>query len=149
MHRNALRLLATMLVMLGLLTLGVAPAAAQEEDLTVEVTFDATIDPRTGQVTLSGTISCSEPAFVDIFGELHQQVGRIFTVSGFFGVRVQCPGPEGITYAVPVTPYQGRLTPGPARLTGSVFGCVFDPDVGCAKSFNRQLDTTIRLAPAT
>jgi hypothetical protein len=147
MHRNALRLLATMLVVLGMLTLGVTRVAAQE-DLTVEVTFDPTIVPRTGQVTLSGTISCSEPAFVDIFGELHQQVGRIFTVTGFFGVRVQCPGPEGITYAVPVTPYQGSLTPGPARLTGSVFGCVFDPHVGCAKSFHRQLDTTIRIAPA-
>jgi hypothetical protein len=147
MHRNALRLLATMLVVLGMLTLGVTRVAAQEE-LTVEVTFDPTIVPRTGQVTLSGTISCSEPAFVDIFGELHQQVGRIFTVTGFFGVRVQCPGPEGITYAVPVTPYQGSLTPGPARLTGSVFGCVFDPHVGCAKSFHRQLDTTIRIAPA-
>jgi hypothetical protein len=147
MHRNALRLLATMLVVLGMLTLGVTRVAAQEE-LTVEVTFDPTIVPRTGQVTLSGTISCSEPAFVDIFGELHQQVGRIFTVTGFFGVRVQCPGPEGITYAVPVTPYQGSLTPGPARLTGSVFGCVFDPRVGCAKSFHRQLDTTIRIAPA-
>jgi hypothetical protein len=72
MHRNALRLLATMLVMLGLLMLGVAPAVAQEE-LTVEVTFDqATVDPRTGEVTLSGTITCSEPAFVDIFGELRQ-----------------------------------------------------------------------------
>jgi hypothetical protein len=147
MHRNALRLLATMLVVLGMLTLGVTRVAAQEE-LTVEVTFDPTIVPRTGQVTLSGTISCSEPAFVDIFGELHQQVGRIFTVTGFFGVRVQCPGPEGITYAVPVTPYQGSLTPGPARLTGSVFGCVFDPHVGCAKTFQRQLDTTIRIAPA-
>jgi len=96
MHRNALRLLATMLVMLGLLTLGVAPVVAQEE-LTVVVTFDqATVDPQTGEVTLSGTITCSEPAQVEVFGELRQEVGRIFTVRSFFGLGfVECPGPGG------------------------------------------------------
>jgi hypothetical protein len=149
MHRNVLRLLATMLVMLGLLTLGVAPAVAQEE-LTVEVTFDqTTVDPRTGEVTLSGTITCSEPALVDVFGELRQQVGRIFTVRGFVGVFVECPGPEGTTFTVTVTADQGRFVPGPARLTAVVFGCVLDPvTFECTETFVEELDRAIRLAPA-
>lgn len=51
MPRNVLRVLATMLVMLGLLILGETPAVAQEEP-TLEVTIDqATIDPQTGEVT--------------------------------------------------------------------------------------------------
>jgi hypothetical protein len=148
MHRNTLRLLATMLVMLGLLTLGVTPAVAQQE-LTVDVTIDqATVDPRTGEVTLSGTVTCSEPALVDIFGELRQQVGRIFTVRGFFGVFVECPGPEGTTFSVTVIADQGRFTPGRARLIAFIFGCVPDPELGCVRTFFEELDTTIRLAPA-
>jgi hypothetical protein len=148
MHGNALRLLATMLMMLGLLTLGVTPVAAQEE-LTVDVTFDqATVDPRTGEVTLSGTITCSEPAVVDVFGELRQQVGRIFTVRGFFGVFVECPGPEGTTFTVTFTADQGRFAPGAARLIVTVLGCVPDPELGCSKFFFEQFEQTIRLRPA-
>jgi hypothetical protein len=77
MHHNALRLLATVLVVLGLVTLGVAPAAAQEVDLTVEVTYDqATVDPRTGQVTLSGTITCSERAFVTLLNVFERPLSK-------------------------------------------------------------------------
>jgi hypothetical protein len=150
MHHNALRLFATMLVVLGLLTLGVAPAAAQEA-LTVQVTFDqTTVDPRTGQVTLSGTVTCSEPARVEILGDLRQEVGRIFTVRSFFGTGfVYCPGPEGTTFSRTVTSIEGRFAPGPASLMLFIFGCVLDPlGVGCIKTFEGRLDTTIRLAPA-
>jgi hypothetical protein len=147
MHRNALRLLTTMLVMLGLLTLGVIRAVPQEE-LTVDVSIDqATVNPRTGEVTLTGTVTCSERALVDIFGELCQQVGRIFTVRGFFDVFVECPGPEGTTFSVTFASDQGRFTPGQARLIAFIFGCVPDPEPGCVRTSFEQLDTTIRLAP--
>jgi hypothetical protein len=70
-------------------------------------------------------------------------------VRGFFGVFVECPGPEGTTFSVTVTVDQGRFTPGRARLIASVFGCVFDPELGCTKTFFEQIDRTIRLAPAS
>jgi hypothetical protein len=150
MHHNALRLLATVLVVLGLVTLGVAPAAAQEVDLTVEVTYDqATVDPRTGQVTLSGTITCSERAFVTLLVVLRQEAGPTPTAQAFFGVSVVCPGPEGITWSRTVTGGEGRFHPGPVRLIARVIGCVFESRLGCVKFFFEDLDTTIRLAPAT
>jgi hypothetical protein len=149
MHRSTLRLVAITLVTLGLLTLGVASAAAQD-GLTVEVTFDqTTIDPRTGEATLSGTITCSEPASVDVNGALQQVIGRIATARSFFVFSpVECPGPEGTSFTVTLTADQGRFAPGPARITAEVFGCVFVPEVGCTELFFEELDRTIRLKPA-
>jgi hypothetical protein len=143
MHRNALRLLTTMLVMLGLLTLGVAPAAAQQQ-FTLDVTFDQfTIDPRTGEVTVSGTITCSEPARVFIFAEIRQHG---LTTRGFFSVSVACPGPEGIAFSEPVFT-EDRFHPGRARLIARVHACIPIP-FECLEVFDGRIDTTIRLLPA-
>ena len=150
MPRNVLRVLATMLIMLGLLTLGVTPAVAQEEP-TVEVTFDqATIDPRTGEVTLTGTVICSgldsQYAFVEIFGDLRQDVGR--GVWAPFYVVTPCP-PEGTTFSQTFTAVAGRLRPGPAHLTAVIIGCIPERIAPvCAVTFSELLDTTIRLTPA-
>jgi hypothetical protein len=151
MHRNVLRVLATMVIMLGLLTLGVTPTVAQEEP-TVEVTIDqATIDPRTGEVTLTGTATCSglgsQFAFVEIFGDLRQDVGG--GVWAPFYVVTPCP-PEGATFSQTFTAVQGsRLRPGPAHLTAVIIGCVPEPiPPACSVTFSELLDTTIRLTPA-
>jgi hypothetical protein len=162
MPRNVLRLLATMLVMLGLLTLGVAPAIAQEEP-TVEVTIDqATIDLQTGEVTLTGTMTgtatCSDsgsqyPVFVEIYGQLRQplQYPHGQTVLGYFyEVVAPCPGPEGATFSVTFSAsYSGRFRPGPAHLSAVIIGCApIYPASACETRFSEQLDTTIRLTPA-
>jgi hypothetical protein len=151
MPRNVLRLLATILVMLGLLTLGVAPAVAQEE-LTVEVTFDqATIDPRTGEVTLTGTVICSEYSefvFVEIYGQLVQGVGRGGVWAPFDVLVAPCT-PEGATFSKTFTAVAGRLRPGPAHLTADIFGCAaIYPVPSCQVRFYERLDTTIQLNPA-
>jgi hypothetical protein len=146
----AFRLLVTVLMALGLLASNAAPSVAQE-GLVVDVTIDqATVDPRTGDVTLTGTVTCSEPAVVDVFGELRQSVGRVFTVRGFVGVFVECPGPEGTTFSVTVVPDVGEFRPGRARLIAFVFGCAeFDPVTGeCLRPFFEQIETTLRLRPA-
>ena len=154
MPRNVLRLLATMLVVLGLVTLGAAPAIAQQEP-TVEVTFDqATIDPRTGEVTLTGTVTCSGLdsafAFVEIHGQLVQGVGRGGVWAPFDVLVAPCT-PEGATFSKTFTAVAGRLRPGWADLTAVFFGCVpipFTVPGSCAVTFSGQLDTTIRLTPA-
>jgi hypothetical protein len=108
MHRNVLRLLATMLVTLGLFTVGVTPAVAQEER-TVQVTIDqATVDPRTGEVTLTGTAACSGAGsafvFAEIYGQLRQDVEGAFTVWGFFYELVALCPPEGAAFSVTSAP---------------------------------------------
>ena len=151
MHRNVLRVLATMLIMLGLLTLGVTPAVAQEE-LTVEVTFDqATIDPRTGEVTLTGTVTCSgfeEFVFAEMWGQLVQSVGRD-GVWAPFDVLAPCT-PEEATFSETFTAVHGsRLRPGWAHLTAVVIGCVpIYPASACETVFGEELDMTIQLTPA-
>ena len=59
--------------------------------------IDVTIDPRglvavkDGIATISGTVTCSGPAFVDVFGELRQKAGRAELI-GFLGAFVECNG---------------------------------------------------------
>jgi hypothetical protein len=161
MHRNVLRVLATMLVMLGLLTLGVTPAVAQEEP-TVEVTIDqATIDLQTGEVTLTGTMTgtatCSDsgseyPVFVEIYGQLRQRpvYPHPHTVLGYFyEVVAPCPGPEGATFSVTFSASYGRFRPGSAHLSADIIGCApIYPTSFCEGRFYERLDTTIQLTPA-
>jgi hypothetical protein len=156
MPRNVLRVLATMLVTLGLLTLGVTPAVAQQE-LTVEATIDqATIDPRTGEVTLTGTVTCSgveEFVFVEIRGQLVQRpvYPHPHTVWAPFHELVAPCTPEGATFSLTFTAVLGTLRPGPAHLTAFFLGCVpvpFSVPGRCAVSSVEQLDTTVRLTPA-
>src|SRR5215216_3229510 len=154
MPRNVLRVLATMLVMLGLLTLGVTPAVAQEEP-TVEVTIDqATIDPQTGEVTLTGTVTCSgfeEFVFAEIYGQLLQRpvYPHPRTVwAPFYELVAPCPA-EGATFNVTFTAVQGTLRPGPAHLTAGIVACVpIYPTSFCEARASAQLDTTIQLTPA-
>jgi hypothetical protein len=157
MPRNVLRLLAAMLVMLGLLTLGVTPGVAQEEP-TVELTIDqATVDPRTGEVTLTLTVTCSgfeEFRFAEIYGQLRQRpVDHPVSVwapfrQGGAPVRAPCP-PEGATLSVTFTAVQGMFRPGPAHLTAVIVACVpIYPTGACGAPFSERLDTTIILTPA-
>jgi hypothetical protein len=154
MPRNVLRLLATMLVVLGLLSLGVTPAVAQQEP-TVEATIDqATIDPQTGEVTLTGTVTCSGAevrVFAEIYGQLLQRpvYPHPHTVWAPFYVLVAPCTPEGNTFSVTFTAVQGKLRPGPAHLIASIIGCVpLYPISFCESTFSQQLDTTIQLTPA-
>jgi hypothetical protein len=151
MPRNVLRLLATILAMLGFLTLGVTAAVAQEP--TVQATIDqATIDPRTGEVTLTGTVACSaeEFVFVEIHGQLLQR--SVFpnphTVwAPFYALVAPCPA-EGATFSVTFSAVQGTLRPGPAHLIADFIGCIpLYPTSFCESTFSEHLDTTIQLTP--
>jgi hypothetical protein len=75
MHRDAPRLLVTVLLRLGLLTLGAAPALAQDELIAHATLEQATVNPRTGEVRLDGTVTCLEWTLVDVWGELRQNLG--------------------------------------------------------------------------
>jgi hypothetical protein len=59
----------------------------------IDITVDpvGTFDSRTGSVTLTGTVTCTEGAFAFIDVSLTQRVGR-FTIRGFGFVEVLCDG---------------------------------------------------------
>jgi len=51
----------------------------------------ARVKPSTGVVVVSGTVTCSRPAFADIYGDLSQRAGR-FYIHGFFYTSFECDG---------------------------------------------------------
>jgi hypothetical protein len=144
MHRNTVRLLVTTLVMLGLLTLGLTRAVAQEQ-FTIDQT---TVNPQTGEVTLTGTVTCSAPVHLGVYGSLSQQIGPNRTVQGSFSQGVECPGPEGTTVSITITPDEGRFIPGEAELIVRMAGCMYNPELGYCTRVGFHLLTTVRLTPA-
>jgi hypothetical protein len=60
--------------------------------LAVKLPKTASVDPRTGVVTMSGTVSCNRPATGFINGFLTQVIARRATLTGFFGSFIACSG---------------------------------------------------------
>jgi hypothetical protein len=82
----------------GMLELSVQPG---EPPLTVELGPDlvASLDTGSGMVTLSGTVTCSEAATVELFAFVDQQNGR-FGVFGEAGAVVEDCSPDGSAFSV-------------------------------------------------
>jgi hypothetical protein len=54
---------------------------------TVDITMNRVgeVNTRTGVATISGTYMCTNSNFIDVFGDIRQNVGRVFTIVGSFG----------------------------------------------------------------
>jgi hypothetical protein len=143
MQRLVARLLVVLLSMLGLVALTATPSSAQDELLLTVSVDQATVDPTTGLVTISGTVTCSEPSIVTIAGTITQQ-----DTTGYFMTRLTCPGPEGATFTAGSLAFDGRFHPGPAHLSLYVAGCVLGPELTCVRQATLQTETTLRLHPA-
>jgi hypothetical protein len=91
----------------------------------VEVSINPTgeVSPRTGQVTVSGTVSCSEDSDIFLSGEVTQRAGRV-TIQGFFFDSVSCAGGEEPTpWSVPFEGQNGRFVGGRASVIVVAEGC--------------------------
>ena len=90
----------------------------------IHVQTKATVDPRTGVVTLVGTITCNRSGALTLYGMLEQVVARRAIVRGWFFTSVNCEAP-----ATPWTAYvqgeSGRFAPGGASVTIDGWGCEF------------------------
>lgn len=96
--------------------------------LTIDLSIDPTgsFDRIIGDATIRGTVTCSVPTSVDVFGELKQSVGRLNLFRGFFGTSVTC---NGITpWEVTISAENGRF--GGGRAKASVNASTFDPNTG-------------------
>lgn len=78
---------------------------------------------QTGEAEISGILTCSVPAFADLFGTLRQTVGR-FIVQGFFSAFFECDGETA--WSATVTSDTGLFRGGPAKV--DAFAFVFIPD---------------------
>jgi hypothetical protein len=91
--------------------------------LSVSLARTAKVDPNTGVVTVSGTVSCNRPATGFIDGSLTQVIARRASLTGYFGSHIACSGSGSDVWTVNVTASNGRFGAGQASLTSSAFVC--------------------------
>jgi hypothetical protein len=108
---------------------------------TVDITVNpfGTVNTRTGVATISGTYTCTDGDFIDVFVEARQTVGRfaILGFGGFFDFGT-CDG-EPHAWSVEVSPQNGKFKGGRAMTVVFAFSC---GPFECAEGFAEQ---TVRL----
>lgn len=111
-----------------------------ETPFTFDVSFSsASIDMRTHETTIEGTVVCSEPGVVDVAGELRQRLAR-----GSFSVEVACSG-DASTFTAAVSPSDGTFMPGRATI-----GDVLISGCGATDCDSESLEgfvTTVKVHP--
>jgi hypothetical protein len=100
------------------LTVDIAPPP-----LTIDIDIDpvGSVDPKNMVATLSGTLTCSRPAVVDLYIELKQKAGRQI-IHGSYYISLECNGET--PWVATVTDYDGVFVGGKA--TVNAYANVFD-----------------------
>jgi hypothetical protein len=128
--------------MIGVFLLLQANTAHAQESLQVDMTIEsATVNPRTGEVIFSGTVTCSEPATAFVNISVNQPVGRLTSIQGFANTSLPCDE-DGETYTTSAFASSGSFKPGNAVLQGILTAC--DP-FGCSQVITPP--QAIRLMP--
>jgi hypothetical protein len=102
------------------------------QPLDVSISLDGTAKfDRAGVATLSGTVSCTGADWLEIEGELRQQVGR-FTVSGWGYTEAECTS-EPSPFQLSIAGQTGKFGGGQASATVWAYACgdedcAFDSD---------------------
>jgi hypothetical protein len=108
---------------------------------TVDITVNrfGKVKPKTGVATISGTYTCTDGDFIDVFGDARQRAGRVFILGSFefFDVGT-CDGTQH-TWTADVFPDNGRFVGGKAMTVTFAFAC---GPFECADGFVEQ---TVRL----
>ena len=137
---------------LGVVLLAVAAVLATpllaQTSLDIDLTVDTTtVRPALGEVTIAGTVTCSQAVNTFVSVALTQPVGRINSVNGFAAVPVACAGPDVRRFEVRVVGVDGRFDVGIAYLNAFVQGCVVpEPYPGpLPQCDSDQVVTTVRL----
>jgi hypothetical protein len=122
----------------GNLSLTVQESGPPPPPATVEVTIDpiGRVNPRTGVAQLSGTFTCTDADFFELFGELRQPVGRftIFGSGAFFADGSSCDGTPR-AWTADVSGENGKFSPGKATARVNAFVC--GPS-DCASDFEER-----------
>jgi hypothetical protein len=90
-----------------------------------------TVNTQTGEVSVTGTVSCSQPAgmagqlFLSV--DVTQPVGQIGAVHGSRGASGACLGFGDLPFVLTVTGFDGRFVTGLAYLHAFVSNCLSSP----------------------
>jgi probable HAF family extracellular repeat protein len=95
-------------------------------DISLGLARSHSVDPRTGIVTIGGTVACNRGSYVFVSGQLTEAVAHRAVLYGSFFIAVFCESPT-TTWSTTVSSSNGRFGPGPAEATVSAFAC----DLSC------------------
>jgi hypothetical protein len=104
-------------------TLMEAPPAAPPLEIDVSIDPVGSVVARDGTVTLSGTVTCSRPVFVELFGGMEQRAGRLI-IQGFYFDFIECDGLSA--WSATFQGHNGIFKPGKGDAFVEAF--VFDPE---------------------
>jgi hypothetical protein len=104
----------------------------------VTLSLDATgsFVSKTGSAMIRGTVTCNQPAEVDVSGQLRQKLGRRIIVGGFF-THVSCAGET--PWSAIARSDQWAFGSGSAEILGGASGC------GLTNCDDDQANATVRL----
>ena len=94
---------------------------------TIDVSINPTgsVAPKTGLVKIQGTITCSQPAFVEVSINLQQRAGRLIIHSSAF-TSIECNG--ATPWSITTNGENGRFAAGNINVAATAV--TFDPDTG-------------------
>jgi probable HAF family extracellular repeat protein len=96
-------------------------------DISLELAAKDALDPKTGIVTVEGTIACNRPTFVSVSGQVTEVVAQRAPLQGTFFTSVACVVPMTV-WSTTVVGDNGRFGAGPAAVTAGAFACEFSCD---------------------
>jgi probable HAF family extracellular repeat protein len=91
-------------------------------DISLELASRHAVDPKTGIVTLTGTVACNRGSAVSISGQLQEIVAQRALLLGTFFTFFACVEPV-TAWSTPVVANNGRFGAGPAEASASAFAC--------------------------
>jgi hypothetical protein len=102
-----------------------APIALAQTVLEINIT-EVTLD-RSGLVTVTGSVTCTDPAVITACAYVNKPVGRTNSVYGSGCVySIQCEPAAPSTFSVTnIVPGNGRFVPGQVFIYGTAQGCVY------------------------
>ena len=118
----------------GTLVLTAAEAPPPVE-IDLEINPTGSVQPKTGTVQISGTLTCSAPTFAGIDVFIEQRKGRAIIQGGGF-TEIECDGTT--PFSVTVNGFNGLFTAGKVNVQAFAFacdefGCSFDDEFVTAK----------------
>lgn len=101
---------------------------------------------RTGEVTLTGSISCTQDLDAWVYVDATQVVGRFNTIRGWGYTSVGCLAADGHAgFSMSFFADQGKFAPGAVRISAGAYTWFCD-DVDCFYDFASFGPASIRLA---
>jgi hypothetical protein len=106
----------------GALSFSLVEAPTPPPPLEVDVELDSrgSVDPRTGNAVVRGTIVCNQDATASLWGSLRQPVGRTGSLRGEFALGTSCSA-QRRGWSATVEPYSGRYVGGTASASAQAY----------------------------